>query len=248
MHSTVSVTVSLDEDATALCYDLKVDWHETCGAQSFIPVLSYRLPLKQSAQEIICDVPAGSVRRASRQLDVPALTGAYGVSDSVTAALITDCKYGYRLADGVLSVTLINTSGDPDPYPERGIHAIKLFVALTDGNAAAYKAKARALISPLTGVPTARHAGALAPKGSLMEIDTEHCVVSSIQALEDALLVRLYETDGAEDSVVIHAPFAPKRAERTKLDGTVVSEVTVKGQDAAFCVPPYTIVQIRLVR
>ena len=248
MHSTVSVTVSLDEDATALCYDLKVDWHETCGAQSFIPVLSYRLPLKQSAQEIICDVPAGSVRRASRQLDVPALTGAYGVSDSVTAALITDCKYGYRLADGVLSVTLINTSGDPDPYPERGIHAIKLFVALTDGNAAAYKAKARALISPLTGVPTARHAGALTPKGSLMEIDTEHCVVSSIQALEDALLVRLYETDGAEDSVVIHAPFAPKRAERTKLDGTVVSEVTVKGQDTAFCVPPYTIVQIRLVR
>lgn len=248
MHSSVRVTISLDEEATALRYDLQVDWHETCGGQSFIPVLSYRLPLKQNAQEIICDVPAGAVRRASRQLDVPALTGAYAASEGVTAALITDCKYGYRLADNVLSATLINTSGDPDPYPERGIHAIKLFVALTDGGAAAFKAKARMLISPMTGVPTARHAGTLAPKSSLMEIDTAHCVVSSVQAQDDALLVRLYETDGAEDNVVIHAPFAPKRAELTKLDGTVVGEANVTGQDAAFCVQPNTLVQIRLVR
>ena len=248
MHSSVSMTVSLDKDAAALRYDLKVDWHETCDAQSFIPVLSYRLPLKRGAQEIVCDVPAGAVRRASCQLDVPALTGAYAASEGVTAALITDCKYGYRLADDVLSVTLINTSGDPDRYPERGIHAIKLFVALTDGRAAEFKASARALISPMTGVPTARHEGTLAPRASLMEIDSAHCVVSSVQAQDDALLVRMYETDGAQDSVVIRAPFAPSRAELTLLDGTVVGEAAVTGRSVALDVQPSTIVQVRLVR
>ena len=248
MHSSVTVTVSLDADATALRYDLKVDWHETCGAQKFIPVLSYRLPLKSGAKQIVCDVPAGTAAREARQIDVPALTGAYAACEGVTAALITDCKYGYRLADGVLSVTLINTSGDPDPYPERGIHAIKLFVALTDGRAAAFKTAARALISPMNGVPTARHAGALAPRDSLMHIDTAHCVVTCVQAQEDALIVRLYEAEGRADTVAIRAPFAPSKALLTQLDGTVVGEAAVEGGVARFDVAPYTLAQVRLVK
>lgn len=248
MHSTVTVTVSLDAEATALRYDLKVDWHETCGGQQFIPVLSYRLPLREAAQEIVCDVPAGTATRAARQIDVPALTGACAVSEGTTAALMTDCKYGFRLADNVLSVTLINTAGDPDPYPERGIHAIQVFVALTDGKATGLKAAARALISPMNGVPTARHTGALAPKDSLMTIDAPHCVVSCVQAQQDALLIRLYEAEGAGDAVSVKAPFAPKQALLTRLDGTVVGEAALEGDVATFSVAPYTLAQVKLVR
>lgn len=248
MHSTVNVTVSLDEDATALRYDLKVDWHETFGGQKYIPVLSYRLPLKGEAKEIVCDVPAGVATREARQIDVPALTSACAAAQGTTAALITDCKYGFRLADNVLSVTLINTSGDPDPYPERGIHAIKVFVALTDGKAAGLKVAAKALISPMNGVPTARHEGTLAPKASLMNIDAPHSVVTCVQAQEDALIVRLYDAEGAGDRVSVKAPFTPAKALLTKLDGTVVGEAALAGDVATFDVAPYAIAQVKLVK
>lgn len=248
MHSTVDVTVSLDKGAKALRYDLKVDWHETFGGQKYIPVLSYRLPLKKGAQEIVCDVPAGSVARASRQIDVPALTSACAATEGVTAALVTDCKYGFRLADNVLSVTLINTAGDPDLYPERGIHAIKVFVALTDGKAAQLKATAKALISPMSGVPTARHAGDLAAKGSLMNVESGSCVVSSVSAEEDALIVRVYEAEGKADTVCVKAPYAPAKAQLTLLDGTVVGEAEVCGECVKFNVAPYNIAQVKIIK
>lgn len=250
MHSTVKMIVSLDKGAAALKYDLTVDWHETCTGQEYIPVLTYRLSLKEKADTILCDVPAGRAERPARQIDVPALTGACPKAEGTTAALITDCKYGYRLADNVLSATLINTAGDPDPYPERGIHAIKLFVALTEGNkAASLKNAAKALISPMLGVPTAHHDGKLEPKAAIMEIDAEHTVVSSIQVGEDdSLVLRLYETDGEEDIVIITPPFEIGKAEVVNLNGEKLGTAVCGTHSATIAMLPNTIRQIRIYK
>ncbi|MDD6883818.1 MAG: glycoside hydrolase family 38 C-terminal domain-containing protein [Eubacteriales bacterium] len=248
MHSTVKMTVSLDADADALKYDLEVDWHETAREQEFLPVLSYRLPLREAADAIRTDVPGGSAVRPARQIDVPALTGACAVSDQTTAALITDCKYGFRLAENVLSVTLINTSCDPDPYPERGIHAIKLFVCLTDGAPDALKHKAEALTRPMVGVPTAVHPGALPPKNSLLAFESAHAVLTSVEiSRDDALVVRLYASE-QEDAVAIRPPFAPASAVLTDLDGNPLENARVEGEWVRFSVQPYRIAQVKIYR
>ena len=114
-----------------------------------------------------------------------------------TAALIADCKYGFRLAENVLSCTLINTAGTPDLYPERGVHAIQLFVKLTDGRPTQLKRDGEALIRPMSAVPTAAHAGKLAPKASMLGFEAEHSVLSSAFISDDgALTVRLFEDEG----------------------------------------------------
>ncbi|MBP3311756.1 MAG: hypothetical protein J6L72_05915, partial [Butyricicoccus sp.] len=66
MHSTVTMTVSLDADADTLHYDFTVDWHEIRQAQDYIPVLTYRVPLKKGSETLLCDVPAGAAHRAAR--------------------------------------------------------------------------------------------------------------------------------------------------------------------------------------
>jgi len=249
MHSNVKIEISLDKGAKALAYKLTVDWHEVYGAQKFIPVLSYRLPLKKGGEEILCDVPAGSAKRAARQIDVPALTCAAAVAEGTTAALVTDCKYGFRLADGVLSVTLINTAGDPDPYPERGIHAINLYVALTDGKPAAMKTMARSLIVPMSAVPTARHEGSIGPDSSLMEVKAAHTVVSSVRIDKDgALAIRLYEADGEDECVTIEAPFEVSRALLTNLNGETVGEAEVKGKSVSLKACALHLVEVKLYR
>ncbi|MBR6767720.1 MAG: alpha-mannosidase [Clostridia bacterium] len=248
MHSTIFMTVSLDEDSDVLRYEFEVDWHETCKAQEYIPVLSYRLPLKSGAKNILTDVPAGAVSRPSRQMDVPALTYACAEADGTTAALITDCKYGYRLADNVLSVTLINTAGTPDPYPERGIHAIKLFVALTDGKAAPLKRKAEALIRPLTAVSTASHPGRLPARHSLMTFDAEHTVMSSARMEGKALAVRCYEAEGCAEKVSLTVPFVPSHAVLTNLNGNEVGKAEVDGSKVTFEIGAYRIAQVKIYK
>ena len=54
------------------------------------------------------------------------------LSGGRVVALASDCKYGFRLAKGKLYCTLINVSENPDPYPERGIHEISLYIIPAD--------------------------------------------------------------------------------------------------------------------
>ena len=247
MHSTVKLTVVLDADADHLAYDIEVDWHEVGQNQPWLPVLTYRLPLRKGSETILCDVPAGRAARPAREIDVPALTGACADVEGTTAALITDCKYGFRLADNVLTATLINTAVNPDPYPERGIHAIKLFVALTGGESAALKERAETLIRPMLGVPTASHPGKLPPKVSLMSFEAGHSVLTSMQVAKDgALMVRLYEAEGRADEVVIAPPFVPSRAVLTNLNEEILAEANVADGKIKFCVAPHKIAQIKI--
>ena len=249
MNSTVYMEISLDRNADALRYKLSVDWHEVRSRQDYIPLLSYRLPLKTGAQEILTDVPGGAITRPARALDVPALTGACAAVEGTTAALITDCKYGFRLADDVLSVTLINTACDPDLYPERGIHEIKLFVAVGPADAACLKRTAETLIRPLTAVPTASHPGIMPAKTSLMRFDAGHSVMTSAQISADgALLIRLYEAAGTADAITIQPPFAPARAALTDLDDNVLSDALIADGKVRFTVSPYKIAQVKIYR
>ena len=248
MHSTVYMTVSLDRDSDVLKYDFSIDWHETCKAQKWIPLLTYRLPLKNGSDTILTDVPAGYATRAAREIDVPALTGACAVTAGTTAALIADCKYGFRLADNVLSCTLINTAGTPDLYPERGVHAIKLFVALTDGNPTMLKREAETLIRPMVGVPTSAHAGKLPAKASLLGFEAEHSVLTSAFIAKDgAFVVRLYEAEGKPETVRVRLPFAPAKAFLTNLDGDVLAEAVLEHDVAVFEILPHHLTQLAAV-
>ena len=217
--------------------------------QDYIPVLTYRLPLKNSSGKLLCDVPAGHAIREDRQIDVPVLTGACVVSEKTTAALICDCKYGFRLADDVLSVTFLNTACDPDPYPERGIHAVKLFVALTDGNATALKRTGETLIRPMIGVPTGCHPGKLPAKNSFLGFEAAHSVLTSMQiADDDALMIRLYENAGAPEEIVIRAPFAPSKAVLTDLNEKVLAAAAVDGDSVRFEIGAHRIAQVKIYR
>ena len=177
---------------------------------------------------------------------MPALTGVCAVCPGMKPAILSDCKYGYRLADNVLSVTLINTAGDPDPYPERGIHAIKLMVALTEGAHIQMKHLSKVLMSPMIGVPTACHKGSLAPRASLIDFRAGHSVLTGVFAGADGeMVLRMYEAEGRRDPVTVMLPFAPKEATITDLDGEAIREVDRDGKKISFVAEPYELLQVK---
>lgn len=247
MHSTVKMTVSLDAGAKALHYDLEIDWHETGKAQEWLPVLTYRLPVAGGVRSMLNDIPAGAITRTPAEIERPALSYACPAVEGVTTAIVCDCKYGYRLTEEAISCTLINTGMDPDPYPERGIHRIQLYLALTEAAPAALKVAAEQLIRPAVGVPTAVHPGSLPAVGSLLGAEAGSCVITAVTVAEDgALAVRCYETEGKPAVVRLTPSFAPARAAVTNLNETELAPAAVENGVVAAAVAPYSIAQIKI--
>jgi len=59
-------------------------------------------------------------------------------------------------------------------------------------------------------------------------------------------VLRLYEAEGKKAMVTLQAPFTPKKALLTRLDGTPVAEAALSGDAVSFEMAPYTIAQLQL--
>ncbi|MDR3147679.1 MAG: hypothetical protein LBU00_04795 [Treponema sp.] len=249
LKSRIKTEVSLDRDAGAIAYRFSIVWNEAAEDHKHVPVLCFSLPLAAEPETYLSDVPAGAQRRPSSCQDVPALQYTAALSGGEALALVTDSKYGYRGCGGVLSATLINTASSPDPYPERGEHAIKLWVALGKADPKALSETAGDFCRGMSVISGSSHPGKLPPAKELLRLDASSTVLSSTGLCADgALLVRVYETAGQEDSVTLTAPSAIKTAELVDLDEKALGALTPKGNTVSFGLLPWKIgaVKIRL--
>jgi alpha-mannosidase len=263
LRSNVKTTISLDKDATALSYSFSITWNEAAADYQNVPVLTFSLPLLAEPEGYLSDVPAGAVLRVGQRQDVPGLQYTAAVYGKKALAIITDCKYGYRGCDGALSATLINTAGSPDPFPERGEHTVRLWVACTGSGAKQLNETAfdhchnMSIVSGVYGSQTK----ALPPSMALLELSDDSSVLSSV-GLEEfggensdknmALLIRLYETEGKHDTVriALPPPLKIESAEPVDLAGRRKEDIAIKLDQVvnsiSFEIAPYCIAGIRL--
>lgn len=123
------------------------------------------------------------------------------------ATLVNDCKYGHRLSDNEIRLTLLRSSYDPDPLPELGRHEIRY--ALTPGTDGPCPGAAHrlgfAFNHPCVSVGTTAHGGELPAEASLVEVVTHNAMLSGLKQAEDseALIVRLFETAGRDTQVEV---------------------------------------------
>lgn len=239
LGSTISTEVTLDLYSKALTCKITVDWHEVGGEQ--VPVLVYNLPLNYNAQHYLCDIPAGSLEREESNGDIPALQYISAKrKEGNSIALSTDSKYGYRGYNNNLTATLINTSTSPDPYPERGIHNIKVFIAVAPADPNGMELLATDLNHPMSYVSSNVHKGTLSPEQSMLTVSEGSVVVSAVSLSKDgALLIRVFETCGKDSMVQMAFPKLVKSAvyidlAEKELPGDIrIEGCTVKFQEQA---------------
>jgi alpha-mannosidase len=247
LGSTIRTEVTLDSNSRALAYNTTVDWNEVGGEQ--VPVLVYNIPLAYEAQGYLCDIPAGSIIREPRNGDIPALQYISAKrNEGNSIAIVTDSKYGYRGYDNNLTATLINTSTSPDPYPERGIHNIKLFVTVAPSDPKGMEDLATDLNHPMSYVSTNPHKGTLPPEQSLLKISGGSAVVSAVSAASDGgLLVRLYETCGENTKVKVEFSKQVKSAVYVDLaEKGLPVEIAIEDKAVQLQVQEYSIVTVKL--
>ncbi|MBO4884858.1 MAG: alpha-mannosidase [Clostridia bacterium] len=195
--STIEAVYSLDAGSRALRVDLKVDWQEQGG--DTVPVLVWRAPAAQLSGRFRYLIPAGSKLRDPLNNDVPGIGGGAALrADSRALALVSDSKYGYRGERDALSLTLINSSVSPDPYPERGVHTIALWLGAAQETAQDLQRLTDELNHGLFYQPGNVHGGTLPASCGLAELTCGHAAITSVQPQADGLLIRGYETAGED--------------------------------------------------
>jgi alpha-mannosidase len=150
---------------------------------------------------------------------MPASSWAAAVSRKAgrrTVMLVAGQKHGFRCEDDSLSLTLIRSSYDPDPFAELGVHRFDFAVALGEGSSSAGLIRTAAEYTHgFSVVSAAPHAGTLPKTHGFVELEAGSVVLAAMKMAEDSgrsLVLRLFEADGKEAIVVLRFFKAPVAA------------------------------------
>ena len=214
LSSLITATVTLREGSASLEFALQVDWNELPVREQYIPQLSFRVPTSGGKDStMLCDIPYGVLERQQVTHDVPCLSYIAVPDGDRAVALMADTKYGFRCAGSCAAVTLIRSAYDPDPYPDRGIHNIRL--AVTVAKREALPRLSALMQHPVYAVSTIAHEGTLPLSGSALTV--EGGAVSCIKPAENGrgIAVRVCDLAGKDTVAVLRPARRPSAAYMT---------------------------------
>lgn len=245
--STAEVVYALDKYQPLVRMEMKIDWHEIGGDN--IPVLTYKVPLSYQTEKFRYDTPAGSLVREAVNNDVPGLQYGMAVKEKGSSAvLISDSKYGYRGQKDSLHLSLINSSTSPDPYPERGIHQICLWLGASNGNPKQTEDMATGCNHKLFYQPSNSHHGSLPMEDTLLSVNSDSAVISAVIPANDGnLLVRGYEAAGKKAKVEIDLGETVSKAQMVNLfENSTNGKVKTEGTKIQAEVEPYQLFEVKI--
>ena len=193
----------------------------------------------------------GMITRGDIAHDVPGNSFIRLDRDGNAAFIVTDTKYGFRGHENSGAVTLIRSSVDPDPYPERGIHHINLGVGIC--SACDQKQLAAEYVHPIAFNAGTKHSGSVPMNGSFMKLDCGgNVMVSGVKNGEDGgLIVRVsdYAGKGGKVSLVlsdcVKAPVSADIVDITERH--VLKPCAVEGRTVSFELEPYSMATVRIL-
>lgn len=248
--NSIKTTVSLDENDKFLKVKLEIDWKDDSKDSPIQPLLYYMIPLRDLTDRFICGTPAGSVVRHAAEIDVPAQRfAAAEFEDGRALSIASDSKYGFRLSKGALYATLINVAEHPDPYPERGIHEITLYILACGGDVIELERESEKYMNPLQYVSNTVHGGSLNTVGSFMNINGESVVCSGVTEREGRLTLSLFEAAGKNCDVTVSLTKDISEALLCDIFGRSLDiPLNVSKNTVNFTLAPYTEVELRVKR
>jgi len=119
-------------------YQTTVDWQQLGNAKDGGPMLKVAFDTGLKADTALYDIPFGDIERNNDghenvALKWCAVTGTDKGGKTRTVAVLNDCKHAYDVKDGVIRLTLLRSSYEPDPTPDVGQHYMRYAVLTMDG-------------------------------------------------------------------------------------------------------------------
>ena len=244
-RSKMSVSVYLNEGSKTLDFDTTIDFHEIGKHSTYIPQVNFILPVGYATETYRYDVPFGTLDRPAIEHDVPANSFAAAINDQgedkAALMLLADTKYGFRGTQNAISLDLVRASYEPDPYPEYGVHHIRIGVAVVDGlaNDTLYRTAA-AYIHPVAACSARGGEGKLPLNGQLLQVEGD-VRISAVKTPEDfdGLVVRLSDLNGQGADFKLTLAKALGAAYDADLNENVLTELAIEGATVSATVEPF---------
>lgn len=215
--------ITLYKDLPRIDILTEADWWES---HMF---LKAAFPLDISSEYATYEIPYAAIRRTTRsgtlwekaRFEVPALRWADLSDDRIGVSLLNDCKYGYDIHGNVMKLSLLRAPTWPDKMADRGKHTFTYSLYVHDGNwnDGDTVKQARQLNSPLIAVVTGIHKGSLPALYSFFTVSPGGVILDTVKQAEAGrgFILRLYESLGREEQVMVTCFVSPKRVIETNL-------------------------------
>ena len=197
--------IYLCSDDRLLEFDTIVDWR----AQH--RMLRVDFPVNIHADRARYEIQFGHVARTTHdntswdmaQFEVVGHRWADISQPNYGVALLNDCKYGYRIKHGTMSLNLLRSPKSPDPSADMGEHHFRyaLLPHPGDHRTAGVVHRGAEFNTAAPAEDADPHGGTLPPRHSHWSLDADNVVIDTVKRAENnvGLILRLYEAEG-EDS------------------------------------------------
>ena len=245
----------LESGSKRLDFETEIDWRENHR------LLRVAFPVAVESQEARYEIQYGTVARPTHdntkwqhaQFECLGQRFADLSERDFGAALLNDCKYGYRVKGHELSLSLLRAPSNPDPDADRGLNRFTYSFLPHTGDLASSDVLAHATainqgVEHFEGLAVRSEAvgsDLLSPLPLRVSGPVEFAVLKRAEK-EDALIVRLVEQRGVRcEATVTIAPGAGRLFETNLMEWNDLGEVDT-GKPIAFS--PFAMRTFKLVR
>ncbi len=245
MDSTVSQDIILYQNIDRIDFKTTVDWKEMQY------LLKAHFPVDVFYNEATFDIQYGNIKRATHtntswdaaRFEVCAHKWVDVSEDGYGVSLLNDCKYGHSINEKDMALTLLKSSGHPNPVADIEVHEFtySLMPHVGGWREAGTPEQAYRLNVP---VLTAKGAGAAEVKQPFAAVANENIIIEVVkQALSgEGTVIRVYECYGRRTSgVKLNLGFAPASAEICNLMEKPIEKANLTGSTITFDMKPYEI-------
>jgi alpha-mannosidase len=235
-------------------YETTVEWKQVGNAKYGGDMLKAAFAIGLSADTATYEIPFGDVSRPNDGHENVALKWCDLSTPERGVAVLNDCKHGHDVKDGVIRLTLLRSSYDPDPEPDVGTHHMRYAAVPHDGpldKAAVVRAAwefnepMQALV--LTAADEREHARAW----SGCSVEPTNVIVTAMKRAEDGddIVLRAYECAGKPVAATFRLGFegqSVSEADLLERDLPGAGRVTIAGRTLTAEFKPYEIRTFRV--
>ncbi len=252
MNSTVTQTIWFYDGVCRIDFDTVADWHDRHQ------MLKAAFPVDINASNATYEIQFGTVERpthmntswdaarfevcAHKYADLS--DGGYGV------AIMNDCKYGHDIHDGVIQLSLLRSSTDPNYDADQGLIPFTYSLVMHEGalSESDVAKEAYYLNYPMTAIAATGSADSLPTRFSAVTLDKKTVICETVKAAErgDDTIIRLYESANRRTRVSIKTDIPFKRAYLCDLMENDIAELCVKDGEIPLTLSGFEIATVRL--
>ena len=162
---------------------------------------------------------------------------------------MNDCKYGYSVRGGDISLSLLKSATQPNPVADRGEHdfTYSLFVHNGDFKGSGVVREANLLNNPLI-YKEVKGNGTLPECYSFASSSNPAAVIETVKKAENGneTVIRLYEAHNSKADTTLTFGFNIKKAYLCDLEENVISELPVSDNKISLTLSNFEIVTLKL--